>query len=1320
MHNLTGEDKQEQSLFAEANHTQRQQTALSDLLNLRDEAVRAAESELDERFQADETAIQARFESLENKLKRRLQKLIDATQREYQGRVKQVETQYESDSNSVERETKAAHSRLTNQADDAERKSRIKVERTGWLAESHLEVTKTQLYKEFKRVKEEAPAKTKLIDSIQRKADGLLEEFRQPPPEPTDQPVEELPPEKDADTSFRWECEVAQHHVEALGALWLPRFFTGSRPYVAAAFLLIVPVALVAWLTFASKTDWSSYLLTCAMTLASALAITLIGGFILRRVVRSQIHAIYNPMAQALKKARQAVELWSRQAAQELREREAQAIKKRDDEVEKAKAEKASIVAKISQQRHESLKQIEETSSRLRTDVEQRKTIGMNEADDWLKTNATLLKERYDRYFELARQRHDGFTGRYQGRFSSARSELEHQWQNGLSRIQALVEETDRLNHLDCRNWNDPAWQTWTPPHEFASIFRFGQLHVDLKQISEDVLQYGRLRVDQNPELAVPALLNFPDRCSLLIETDQEGRDEATRAVQAVMARLLTSLPPGRVHFIIIDPLGLGENFAGFMHLADHDEKLVGNRIWTDSTHIEQRLSDLTDHMENVIQKYLRNEFETIEAYNRQAGELAEPYRFLVITNFPANFNELAVRRLSSIVNSGARCGVYTLIAHDTRQRVPHGIEMDDVRERSIVVARENGRFVLQNDVFRQFPLTLDAPPSDEILTRLMHTAGEAAIQLSRVEVPFNIIAPHDEQYWTSDSSKELRVPIGRTGATRLQHLSLGQGVAQHALIAGKTGSGKSTLLHVIVTNIALRFRPDEVEFYLVDFKKGVEFKSYATHELPHARAIAIESDREFGLSVLQRLDAEMDRRGELFRNVGVQDLASYRQTNGSQPLPRSLLVIDEFQVFFAEDDKLAHDASMLLDRLVRQGRAFGIHVVLGSQTLAGTSGLPRSTIGQMAVRIALQCSEADSQMILNDDNTAARLLSRPGEAIYNDAGGLIEGNSPFQTSWLPDEKRDQYLEHVRNLSRGSSDRREPTIVFEGNAPADIRKNRQLTHLLDAPDWPTRQSAPQVWLGEAITIKDPTSASFRRQSGANMVMLGQRDDAAIGLTTSAIVALAAQHAPSAADFYILDGCAADSALAGTLARVTSALPHTTTMVEWRDVAQTISRLAEEMQRRQEAEQTDAPAIYLLIFGLQRYRMLRRSEDDFSFSMDAEKQGPTPDKQFAELLREGPALGMHTITWVDTLTSLERTLDRQSMHEFDHRVLFQMSASDSSRLIDSPLANKLGFYRALLSSEEQGILEKFRPYALLDDLWLEHVSNCFQKRPAASA
>jgi hypothetical protein len=155
----------------------------------------------------------------------------------------------------------------------------------------------------------------------------------------------------------------------------------------------------------------------------------------------------------------------------------------------------------------------------------------------------------------------------------------------------------------------------------------------------------------------------------------------------------------------------------------------------------------------------------------------------------------------------------------------------------------------------------------------------------------------------------------------------------------------------------------------------------------------------------------------------------------------------------------------------------------------------------------------------------------------------------------------------------------------------------------------------------------------------------------------------------------------------------------------RDVTALLQELTQEMNRRLEADLYQEPPLFFLVYGLQRYRVLRRQEDSFGFSMSEEPAAPKPDAQFAELLREGPAVGIHCLAWADTLATLERTCDRQTQREFDHRVLFQMSATDSSNLIDSPAANQLGFHRALLYSEEQGGFEKFCPYDQPSAEWL---------------
>jgi hypothetical protein len=361
----------------------------------------------------------------------------------------------------------------------------------------------------------------------------------------------------------------------------------------------------------------------------------------------------------------------------------------------------------------------------------------------------------------------------------------------------------------------------------------------------------------------------------------------------------------------------------------------------------------------------------------------------------------------------------------------------------------------------------------------------------------------------------------------------------------------------------------------------------------------------------------------------------------------------------------------------------------------------------------------------LSDDNSAARLLSRPGEAIYNDANGLVEGNNPFQVVWLPEARREQYLDRIRDLERQRySSPSRAQIVFEGNAPADIDKNLALHQLLASPTYPVSLRAFRAWLGEAMAIKDPTEAVFRRQSGSNLLLVGQQEEAALGVLANAILALAAQHPPadtanrpSSARFYILDGSPPDAPFAGALGRLKDVLPHPVQVGAWREVSSVLTELATEVSRRQQSPENDGPELYLILYGLQRFRDLRRDEDDFGFS-GGEDKPPSAAKQMAALLKEGAPLGVHCLMWCDSLNNVSRALDRQAMREFELRVLFQMSTADSSTLIDTPLAGKLGPHRALFHSEEEGRLEKFRPYGMPAEAWLAWVKDQLRNKRLA--
>lgn len=888
----------------------------------------------------------------------------------------------------------------------------------------------------------------------------------------------------------------------------------------------------------------------------------------------------------------------------------------------------------------------------------------------------------------------------WQVRQTEANRQLEQSLANEIAEL--LVASTAFISEAGIcgMSWNASAWEEWQPDERLNTVVRLGVISNGLRK-----------------ELpTIPAFIACPGEENLLFKAAGAGKDIAVAAIQSLMLRLLATLPPSKVRFTLIDPVGLGQNVATFMQLTDHDERLVSSRAWTETRHIEQQLADLSEHMENVIQKYLRGQHQTIEEYNKKAGEVAEAYRILVVMGFPVNFSEEAARRLVKIATNGPRCGVSTIVMMDTEQPVPYGFNVADLERAATVIAWNGQCFVWQDKDFERCQLELDTPPELKLVNHILEEVGKEAKAASGVKVPFDRIAPAQTEWWTGSTRDGLKVPLGRAGATRLQHLDLGKGTAHHALVAGKTGSGKTTLLHVLITNLALTYSPDELELYLVDFKT-VGFTPYASYQLPHARVVAIQSEREFGLSVLQGLDAELENRKKIFSKAGkggVPGIGEYRSLYPNVRMPRILLLVDEFQEFFTQDDKIAQNASLLLDRLIRQGRAFGIHVMLGSQTLAGAYSLARATIGQIAVRIALQCEETDSRLVLSDDNPAARLLSRPGEAIYNAANGLVEGNNQFQCSWLSDDELDAYLDRIHRFAQERRTRQPwKQITFDGSKNADVAENDRFTDMLQTPSWGTPQKAVVAWVGDPIAIKEPTAVRLHPVAGNNVLMVGQQEEVGLGMQVTALLSLTAQHAPGTARFYAADFTPADAPYAGLLSSLGQQLPHGIKVVNRRGLLNVITELADEVQRRIDDESAAKQPIYLFIYGLQRARDLRPGEDFGFSSFGSEDAAPSPAKQFTTILREGPEVGVHTLAWCDTLANLNRTLERGALREFDARIVQQMSQEDSMNLVDSPDASRLGPYRALLFNEESGQTEKFRPYGLPTEQWLQQAITLIQ-------
>ena len=393
---------------------------------------------------------------------------------------------------------------------------------------------------------------------------------------------------------------------------------------------------------------------------------------------------------------------------------------------------------------------------------------------------------------------------------ASAWRAMADRWRDGITAAAAELDVVKRDVDGYCPAWNDPAWTERSLPRAVPPVLRFGVMPLELAALPRGIAADPRLMEGLPTSFTLPALLAFPAAANLLIETPADGRSAALAVLQASMFRLLTSLPPGQVRFTIVDPIGIGRNFGAFMHLADFDTSLVGNQVWTDARQIDERLADLAAHMELVTQKYLRNEYATIEEYNAVAEEVAEPYRVLVVADFPTKFDEKSAARLAAIAAGGVPCGVLTLVAVDLSRPLPAPFQLDDLRPHFAHLTWDSAQARLTwDDVdFGQHPLLLDPPPSPEFATRQIQKVGAAAKAAKRVEVPFEFIGPPAGGWWTHDSRAGIDVALGKAGATKRQHFALGHGTSQHVLIAGRTGSGKSTLMHALITNLALNYSP--------------------------------------------------------------------------------------------------------------------------------------------------------------------------------------------------------------------------------------------------------------------------------------------------------------------------------------------------------------------------------------------------------------------------------------------------------------------------------------------------------------------------------
>ena len=811
-------------------------------------------------------------------------------------------------------------------------------------------------------------------------------------------------------------------------------------------------------------------------------------------------------------------------------------------------------------------------------------------------------------------------------------------------------------------------------------------------------VRVGVLRFDGVTRLtAVPAVASFVGQGHLLIDSkDGQG---AARLLQVLALRLATASKPRTMRFALADTVGQGQHLSAFLRLPV--SLRVGSTVATSAAEVESLLKVLTDHVLEVTQTRLTNVYDSVEAYNAATTGMQVAYQVLVLAGLPPGLSERGAEMLTQLARNGPRAGVYIVAWVDPRQEMPRGFDLTNLGAYSTFLRLgSDGALRWDDPDFARWSVEPDEMPSASRVNSWLDAVARMA-DAESTDLPFAQIAIRPDDRWTGDSTDGLDVQIGSNSKGEPQHFVMGSSGVHNGLVGGDVRMGKTNLLHVLISQLALRYSPEELELYLLDFKE-VEFDAYLAHRLPHARAITSRTDREFGLSMLRRFHDEIDRRAQLCKEASkvpgappITNLPEYRRETG-EVMPRALVIMDEFQVLFGEEDRmaerLAREAGRLLADISKRGAAFGLHVLLSTQSPGGSLTVHLKPVyEQMALRIALACTlPSVSQAILGEGNDSATKLSKPGDAIYNDRRG--EGVNPMiRIARLTGRDRLDSIASIRELGAGRA--YEPPATFDPDASADFSSNPSCASYVANPgQWPKPRPTIGAWLGEAVEIKPATTAIFERYIRSNLLVVGGAEHG-YGLLLATVLSAAVQRSPVDVSFTIAEFAKPSSAFSGFFAPALN-MPHNLQIVGPRTVGDALNALITDLDDRLvHTDPSAIPARFFVIAGLGSWRELL-SEDRLG------KPSETAE-QLIRLADKGPEVGIHLVAWADSNATAERALRRAGVGHFGLRaVLRVLSPAESDSLLGVPTAANLddhrGLYRDIEWPPEQ--LEKFKPYS----------------------
>ena len=297
-----------------------------------------------------------------------------------------------------------------------------------------------------------------------------------------------------------------------------------------------------------------------------------------------------------------------------------------------------------------------------------------------------------------------------------------------------------------------------------------------------------------------------------------------------------------------------------------------------------------------------------------------------------------------------------------------------------------------------------------------------------------------------------------------------------HCFIIGQSGTGKSVFLHDVIIGAMVKYSPDELELYLMDFKiGGVEFNRYRNEK--HVKALLVDnSDIQITLEILRDISNKMRERGKQLRASGVSNIVEYNQVNPTKKMPRIVFIADECEI------------SEILQKIAKEGRSQGVHLVLATQTIAQAE-ISSEILNNISDFYLLKCSPSDSERLVRGSVDTTSGL-KTGQVLHHD----IDHDVVFKSTYLPTS---QTLEIIKKINDKTKASKNEQFYFVGSQIFEI--DDEVKNLLT-------EKGDAIAFGRSIDTKmEPVVIPLRNEYADNVMLFGINDEEQVSRTTMASI-----------------------------------------------------------------------------------------------------------------------------------------------------------------------------------------------------------------------